>query len=99
MSFLSHLPRSLSLKLPVESVSGARRSTLPEVARVVAIATLAALLLGSRALLDWSAELPVSALSDALLGAAETWHGLMEGLGLNRLGDGIRAAFRSLQRF
>jgi|GEM_PF-6736483 type IV secretory pathway VirB2 component (pilin) len=90
MTYLSHPSRSFTSRPPAEMVRGARGMPLGEVARTVAVAAVVAVLLGSRALLDWTAALPVSPASDALLSAAETWHDLMDGLGLSRFGDTIR---------
>jgi hypothetical protein len=88
---------SITYKPIIEVIESAQPNELRAVRGFLAVATLAALLLGSRQILGWTQELPVSALSDLLLGLAQGWHDLMRQLGLAQIADGARAALRSFQ--
>ena len=63
----------------------------------LASATLAAVLLGSEPLLDWTRKLPPSPVADVLVGSAEGWHGLMDGLRLTVPYTAVRMLTRSIE--
>ena len=63
----------------------------------LASAALAALLLGSEPLLEWTRKLPASPAADVLVASAENWHGLMQGLRLTAPYSAVRRLTRSAE--
>ena len=90
-------PRSFIYKPPVEAVEGAAPSRRGAVARSVAIAALVSLMLGSKPLLNWTNELPISPASDLLLTLAQRWDDASAHAGLTRYGEAIRYWLQSFE--
>jgi len=64
-----------------------------------AIVTAAAVmaLFGSEALLNWANDLPISATSDTILSAAQSWHHALSRVGVPEIATELRATFRRFQ--
>jgi hypothetical protein len=89
--------RSFVYKPPVEAVGDAAPVRLARVRRAIAVATVAAFLLGSKPLLAWTNELPISPVSDFLLYLAQAWQDEAESGGLTRYADWIQHALRAFE--
>jgi hypothetical protein len=82
---------------PREVMTGARAAPLRQVTLALAMASLVALLLGSRPLLTWAEELPVGPIGDTALDLAARWHEAMSAVGLDRPYDATRKAFQDFK--
>jgi hypothetical protein len=91
--------RTLRYKPPVESVADAGPTTLVRTALSLITATLAAMVLGSKALLSWANGLPISRVSDFVLYVAQAWDDLMTRLGITHYAQAIREFLHSFQRW
>lgn len=89
--------RPLASRPPIEPVAGGRPEGLRDAARAVAAASLVALLLGGRPLVDWAASLPPNPATDALLAAAEGWSAVTGAVGLDGLHPAMRQASERLR--
>jgi hypothetical protein len=89
--------RSITYKPPQEVVAGAAPDPLRRVAAAILIATLVTMLLGSKAFLAWSNDLPISQASDFLLYIAQGWQDAMEAIGLTLFADAIHQLLHWLQ--
>lgn len=86
-------PRTgISYKRPVEVVDTARSLAVHRVARSIAVAAFVMLLLGSKAVLNWTNDLPIGTLSDFLLYLAQAWQHLMTEAGLSGFAESVRNA-------
>jgi hypothetical protein len=68
-----------------------------QVAGAIITAVLVMALFGSGALLNWANDLPISATSDTLLSAAQTWHDTLSRVDLPEVATTLRSAFRRFQ--
>ena len=84
-------------KRPTEVVDGARPSSLKRVALTVVIAGLVMLVFGSKALLNWTNNLPIGPISDFLLFLAQGWQDAMDKIGVTWLAEALRAALNWFQ--
>lgn len=75
----------------------ARPETLLRTTAQIVVAGVAALLLGSTALQDWAAGLPVNQVSDALVAMADGWQDWMGAIGLEAPAQYLRALARTLK--
>ncbi len=78
-------------------MEGAAGSPLRIVAGTLVLATVVAAMLGSRAFLAWSNDLPIGPVSDFLLYTAQSWHDLMTRLGIAAFADFVRDGLRAFQ--
>ena len=91
------IPKPAGERRPREEVSDAAPAPLAQVVRSIAVAAAITLLLGSKALLAWTNDLPIGSISDFLLYLAQAWQDLMNDAGLALFADWLRAALRALQ--
>jgi hypothetical protein len=89
--------RTLVYKKPVEVIEGAAPAPLRAVAPSVAIAAVTCLLLGSKALFDWTNDLPVGPISDTLLDAAGRWQDAMKSIGLTQFAEAAHALLEAVR--
>ncbi len=90
-------PRPVSYKPPLEVVAGATPEPLRRVAASIVVAALVTLVLGSKALIAWTNDLPISPISDFLLYVAQGWQDAMEEAGLTLFADSVNHALHWLQ--
>jgi hypothetical protein len=90
-------PAAIAYKRPIEVVDGARPMSLAQVARSIAVAVLVMLLLGSKALLNWTNDLPIGSISDFLLYVAQAWQHLMTQAALTGFAESIRNALHTFE--
>ncbi len=91
------LKRQIIYRPAVEGIGGAAPMPLRGVVVSVLISTLACLVLGSKALLNWTNDLPISPVSDFLLYVAQSWHTAMIHLGVTGFSDSIQKALRHFE--
>jgi hypothetical protein len=82
---------------PREVMTGASPTPLRQVTLALAMASLVALLLGSRPLLTWAEELPVGPVGDTALELATRWHDAMGAIGFDRPYDATRKALQEFK--
>ncbi|MGB9152638.1 MAG: hypothetical protein WCD70_06080 [Alphaproteobacteria bacterium] len=87
----THRPISYKPSLVME---GAAFFRFAAVARASLLAAVVTLVLGSKALLSWTNDLPIGKISDVLLYCAQTWQDWMSNLGITHFAD---AAFNALR--
>ncbi len=88
---------ALVYKPQIEGVEGALPSRLLPVCGAVVAAALAALVLGSNALLNWVNNLPIGPVSDFLLLVTQDWQNWMAALHLTAFANGLNAALTWFQ--
>ena len=78
---------------------GWQRHIMPlrQVTRMILIAMLVSLVLGSHAFQAWSNNLPIGPVSDFLLYIAQFWQDLMTKLGLTHFAEGLRALLHAFE--
>ena len=81
----------------IDVMAPAGVAPLRKVAGAILAAVLVMALLGSEALLNWANDLPISATSDSILSAAQSWHDTLAREGLPEVSTQLRAAFRRFQ--
>lgn len=83
--------------LPVEAVEDAAPAGLAETGRGLALGTLTAAALGSKALAAWANDLPISPASDFLLYVAQAWQDMAGALWLTRYAEAVHALLRLIE--
>jgi len=68
-----------------------------KVAGAIVAATLVAMFLGSKATLSWASDLPINRMSDLALYCAQAWQDEVDAVGLPRVAEELRTAFRRFQ--
>lgn len=89
--------RKIVYKKPVEVVDGAHPMPLPQVVRVILIAALTALILGSHAFQAWTNNLPIGPISDFLLYLAQFWQDLMSKIGVAEIAEALRSLLHAFE--
>jgi len=90
------VPRALPPAV-IDVMAPAGVAPLRRVAGAIFAAVLVMALLGSEALLNWANDLPISATSDSILAAAQSWHDALSREGLPEVATQLRTAFRRFQ--
>lgn len=88
---------TLVYKPQIEGVEGALPSRLLPVCGAVIAAVIAALLLGSNALLNWVNNLPIGPVSDFLLLVTQGWQNGMEALHITAFAASLNNALTWFQ--
>lgn len=89
--------RVRSMPAVADAMATAGAVPLRKVASAMIAATLVTILLGSKAALSWASDLPINRTSDFALYCAQAWYDEMDAVGLPRLAEDLRAAFRRFQ--
>ena len=93
----SEPPRPIVYKRPIEVVGDATAQSLGRVVPSIAVATLVTLLLGSKPLLNWANQLPISETSDFVLFVADRWNDTCDRVGVTAFADKARALLRYVE--
>jgi hypothetical protein len=89
--------RIRSMPAVADAMATAGAVPFRKVARALIAATMVVTLLGSKAALSWASDLPINRMSDLALYCAQAWHDEMGAMGLPRIAEDLRAAFRRFQ--